>query len=126
AFHRHVSAHQLAQAPTDDEPETGATVFAADLRIGLAERLEHAGHLFRRHADARVADREDQPVARVDALLAYAQPYAPAVRELGRVRQQVEQHLLETHAVAAQQSHVARAVDAERIAVLSHQRTRRI
>src|SRR6058998_2908878 len=74
----------------DSEAEAGAVVAARERAVDLAERLERARNLLRRHADAGVAD-ADQQVAVV--ALGRDAHLAAGGRELDRVGEQVQQRL---------------------------------
>ena len=54
-----VAAHHLAEAAADDEAEAGPAVAPRGGGVGLGEGLEEPRLLLGRHADAGVADAED-------------------------------------------------------------------
>ena len=90
------AVHQLRQPAADREAEARAAVPPADRRVDLAERLEQPVHAVRRDPDAGVPDvQRDLPavdVRRAGGRCAGRPAAAPPrrVRELERVRQQVE------------------------------------
>ena len=97
-----VAAHQLRESPADGQPEPGPAVAARRRAIDLAERLEQTVHPVLGDADPGVADREVEPVpvARVEPLGAGRDHHLPALGELDRVVQQVDQDLPQPRDVA--------------------------
>jgi hypothetical protein len=65
ALDRDVPAHHLTEAPADGEAKARAPVFARRGRGSLGKFLEQLAHLLRRHADAGVGDRHDDPIAAI-------------------------------------------------------------
>jgi hypothetical protein len=91
-----VTPHLPGQVPRDDEPEPGAAVAAGGGAVALLECHEQARTLLVTEADAGVADRERAMVMRPGD----PQQDLPALRELDRFGQQVDQHLLQPLGVA--------------------------
>ena len=65
-----VAAHHLAEALADRESKAGATVFARRRCVGLRKLLKQLTYLLRRHSNARVGDRDGNPVAAIFPVLA--------------------------------------------------------
>src|SRR5438128_1539121 len=80
-------AHPLA---ADGQAQPGPPELARRRGVRLRERPEQLAHLLRRHADARVADPEEHPVAPPDRLAAGGQRDGAVLGELAGVAQQVE------------------------------------
>src|SRR6185503_16778092 len=108
----------LEQFAGDAESESRSTKFArarlVDLTEILPDRLEVAGA----NADAGVDDVDSHAALRAPRL----DRHAPAVRELHRVRQQVEQHLLDLRAVGVNRRAVGRDIDHELELLLTNHR----
>ena len=101
ALRPHRSVHQLDDALGDREAEPGAAVAARGRRVDLAERLEQPVHPILRDADAGVADGEVEAVHSAPGGLGVdVDDHLAPLRELHRVREQVEEHLPEPSAVA--------------------------
>src|SRR5262245_18541499 len=95
ALDPHLPAELLREPPRDAESKAGAAVRARARLIELAEVLPDGVDLVGTNADARVGDAEDDGVRfAVDLKTDRA-----AIRELDRVRQKVEQDLLELRLV---------------------------
>jgi len=60
-----VAPHHLAKALADSQAKARAAVFPRRRCVGLRELLEQLVYLLRRHADARIGDRDGNPVAAV-------------------------------------------------------------
>ena len=88
-----VTAHHTAVMPAKRQPEAGASILARGRIIGLAELLKKVLDLFGRQADAAIFDAEIDPIGLLLVLACDAQPDDALFGELGRVIQQVEQHL---------------------------------
>ena len=94
ALHPHRAAHQLDDALRDREAEPGAAVAARGRCVDLAERLEQPVHPILRDPDAGVADGEVQAMLSAAGRLGVdVDDHLALLRELDRVREQVEQHL---------------------------------
>src|SRR5919106_816305 len=93
ALDRDVAAHHATKAPAQRQAQAGPAVPARGGGVGLGEGLEKLPQLVRRHADAGVAYAERQPVLAVDRLPGNVQRHGPALGELARVAQQVEEGL---------------------------------
>src|SRR5215510_1190973 len=65
ARHGHIAAHHASELAGDGEAEPGAAETLRGGFIRLAELLEQLGLLLSRHADARIGDRQFNPVAAV-------------------------------------------------------------
>src|SRR6185295_11054701 len=90
-----------SQREADAEPALGVPTRAIDLH----EHLEHGIEVLRQDADAVVADTHDGAVA--DAPRADLDSTA-LVRVLGRVGEQIREHLRETYRVALERDRLAR------------------
>ena len=95
-------SHQQCQPVADGQPQARAAEAPRGGRIGLLERAEQLRQLRLVDADAGVLHIEAQPARRQRAHL---QLHLPTGGELHRVAQQVQQDLLQPHAVA---THVLR------------------
>ena len=96
-------AHGLHQALGDGQAQTRAAVLSRGGRVGLGEALEQLGALLRGHANACVAHPEVQVYsALVLTHLGHANDDLAAVRELGGIAAQVDQHLAQPQWVADQ------------------------
>ena len=69
------------------EPKAGASIFFLRRSLGLGECLEKLGHLFGRHADATVGDRERNRA--ITPTLDF-QPNSSIRRELAGVAEKIE------------------------------------
>ena len=98
AAHADAPAHQQCQAVADGQAQPGAAEAPRGRRIGLLERPEQQRQLGLVDADAGVLQVEAQPARRQRA---HQQLHLAAGGELHRVAQQVQQDLLEPHAVTA-------------------------
>src|SRR5690348_3978885 len=90
AVHADLAMHGASQIAADGKAETRPFVPACAARLKLDERLEDPLYLVRRDACARVHDAQPNG-RRVDQRIDRDRP--ATVRELDRVRQQVEQDL---------------------------------
>ena len=103
ALDRDVPAHELRQAADDRQAEASAAVASRGRAVGLGERLEEPRLLRLAHADAGVADRQDDTgAAFAQRLGAGADHGAAALGELQRIAQQVEQDLAHPGRIADQ------------------------
>src|ERR1700720_2040278 len=63
ALDHDVAAHHLTEAFADREAEAGSAVFTGRRRRSLRKFLEQLPHLFRRHPDAGIGNRDRNPIA---------------------------------------------------------------
>ena len=115
AFDPDVAAHQLDQPRRDRQAEAGAAEAAGRRAVRLRERLEDQLLLVARDADAGVDDREVQAdLAGQLRRDVDAQPDLPAVGELDRVADQVDEHLPQPQRVADERvGHFRRHVEVQ-------------
>ncbi|WP_249931324.1 hypothetical protein [Ramlibacter sp. 2FC] len=100
AFDPDAAAHQLRQALGNREPQARAPVAARGRAVGLLERMEQAGDLLRRQADAGVAHgAAQQHIARPLLQHAHADRDLAVLGELDRVVGKVDQDLTEPQRV---------------------------
>src|SRR5438067_9388758 len=102
---------QLDQTFGKRQPESRAFLFAPDLAVDLTERRHGLGDVFRRHADAVVADPDGQATAVLERardanLTAFG-------GELHGVRQQIDEDLPQPALVGANPSKLVVEGDAE-------------
>ena len=88
-----ITAHHLAEAPADRQPQAGAAVFARGGGIRLHERFEYFLHLRRRHADAGIAHPEHHAVLAVAPSAFDMQRDLAGFGKFARIADQVEQGL---------------------------------
>src|SRR5207302_11302124 len=91
ALHPDPPAVHLDQPARDRQPQPGTLVLAADPALTLLEAFEDALGVFRRHADAGIADAD----AQLRSLAFGRDAHAAGLRELDRVAQQVQENLLQ-------------------------------
>ncbi len=102
-FRRNIAVHQLREPPHDRQPQPGAAEFPCRGRIRLRERLEQFSALLLVHPDAGVFDDEhDAGAAPAERRRAGAHADAPALGELQRIAEQVEQDLPQPGRIADQ------------------------
>ena len=104
-----LAAEQPRDLPADRKPEARAAVLSTRGAVGLLEGLENNLLLARRNPDAGVADREGHDTIRLPEPEVLARPSRQdlfdaqgdhaMLREFDGVRQQVFQHLLQTHQI---------------------------
>src|SRR5439155_9886926 len=91
AFDAHIAAHHLAKMTRNRQTKTTAAVLARRRGIRLRERLEQFVHLVLGHANARVADAEDEMSDAIAALSLDLQGNRSLVRKFALVAEEVEQ-----------------------------------
>src|SRR6185503_12207643 len=88
AGHGQLATHPASEVAADGQAQTDAVTGARVIRVDLHERLEDGLELVPRDPNARIGHAHTH-VARADG---YAHAHQPAsIRELDRVREQVEQ-----------------------------------
>ncbi|CAA9477372.1 MAG: hypothetical protein AVDCRST_MAG38-1774, partial [uncultured Solirubrobacteraceae bacterium] len=116
--HRDVASHEPREAAAQREPEPGAAVLARGGRVHLRERLEEPRLLLGRHPHPGVGDADRHPLPlRAGRLAAGGDRDRALLRELARVRQQVEEDLAHLRRVADDRPHVVGDARRERVAV---------
>ena len=122
ALDRDLAAQHPAELPGDRQAEPGAAVVARGRGFGLGERLKQLAELRLGHADAGIRDLELEPVALVPGQPSGGERDRALLGELGGIAQQIEQVLAQLRLIGAHCTQIRRAVDHQRVRVLSHQR----
>src|SRR5690606_30326553 len=104
ALHPDAPAHHLDKLPRDGQAQAGAAHLPRRRAVHLAEGLEQLVHILAGDTDTGVdhVDLHARRLAGLRAIGTAARPYGNAalVCELGRVGNEVQQHLTHAHRVA--------------------------
>ncbi len=103
AFGDEIAPHQAHQSPADRKPQARSAVAPGGRAVNLGKRFEQARELLRGDSDAGVSDREPQHGAVLTDLGGFDPRLdLSRVGEFRRVAQEVQEHLLEPHRIAAE------------------------
>jgi hypothetical protein len=106
-FNRDVAAHEVAEPPTDCEPQPGTAVFACPRTVELREWGEQFFEILGQNADARVGDADAVPSVRCAPIGARLDGNTAVVSEFARVPYQVKQALPDADTIAVEGHRIA-------------------
>ena len=119
---RNVAAHHLTETAGERETQAGSAELARGRRVCLRKGLEQSDDLLRTQPDAGIGHPKDDPFASVHHLPLDRNVHLAAVRELRRVRDEIEEPLPHLAQIGAHDADVGCTDDVEGVAVLGHLR----